>query len=153
MQPIWAQNLAKWITGTTVGSKQCIDVNVANTVAVPVTPASYAYKERRFHLPASKTINKRTGVWVQLDANSDVAANTPADIANTITEIRINWNGGSALEIGSGANSGAVSVIASAGAGQTSAIGVSLASGDKVWVRAIQDVDIVTGELLCMFLG
>jgi hypothetical protein len=65
----------------------------------------------------------------------------------------VNWNGGSALEIGVGANSGAVSVIGAFGAGQTAQVGVALAATDKIWVRAIQDVAIATGELLVVLQG
>ena len=152
MRILWLKNLKKAATGTTNGSKQCLDVNIASATS-SFTIAATAFKEKRFHLPASTTINKRTGAWVQLDANSDVGAATPANVANTITEISINWNGGQALQFGVGANSGAVTEIGAAGAGQSIKIGTSLASGDKVWVRAVQDVDVVNGELMILLLG
>lgn len=153
MRPIWLPNLKEFATGFAVGSAKCIQVSVENTVPVPVAPSQYSYKERRFHLPAGTGINARTGAWVQLDVNSDVAAGTPGDIANTITELRVSWNGGAALEFGKGANSGAVTAIGAVGAGQSTAIGTALVAGDKVWVRALQNVAVATGELLLLFLG
>lgn len=152
MRALWLKNLKKFATGTTNSSKQCLDVNIASTTA-SLSLGSTAYKERRFHLPATTGVNARSGAWVQLDANSDVAGSTPANVANTCTEMEVNWNGGAALEFGVGANSGAVTVIGSAGAGQTKKFGVSLASGDKVWVRAIQNSAVATGELLVVLLG
>lgn len=151
MRGLWLVNLNDWATGSLSGGKNALDVNVTNTITTAV--GALAYKERRFHLPASKTINKRTGAWVQLDVNSDVAANTPANVANTCTALEMNLNEGSALEIGVGANAGAVTAIAAGGAGQTKITGVTLVSGDKIWVRALQDVDITTGEILVVLLG
>lgn len=153
MRSIWVENLKKFVDGTTIGGASCLKVSVENTSPLPIATSSFVYFEKRFHLPASTTINRRSGAWVQLDVNSDAAAGTPANIANTIKEMRINWNGGAALEIGVGATAGVVSTIANAGAGQTTAIGVALSSGNKVWARALQDVDIVSGELLVQFLG
>lgn len=153
MRPLWLPNIKKFTTGRTVGSAQCIQVSVENTVPIPITPANYTYKERRFHLPATTNINGRAGAWIQLDANSDNAGSTPADIANTISEMRISLNGSDALEIGKGANSGAVTVIAAIAAGQTTAIGVTLVAGDKVWVRCIKSTASTGGELLVSFLG
>lgn len=151
MRPLWLPNLKDWLTGTTTGGKNGMDVNVLNTITTAA--GALAQKEFRFHLPASKTINKRTGVWVQLDVNSDAAANTPADVANSCTAIELNWNGGAALQIGVGASAGAVTVLGTFGAGQTMQAGVTLSATNKVWVRALQDVDIVTGELLVALLG
>jgi hypothetical protein len=151
MRALWLQNLKDWATGTASGGKNGIDVNVINTVST--TGGALTYKERRFHLPASTTINKRSGAWVQLDVNSDVAPATPADVANTCSVLEMNLNEGAAIEIGKGANAGAVTAIAAGGAGQSKSVGVSLVSGDKIWIRALQDVDIVTGEILIVLSG
>lgn len=153
MTGLWFENLKKFATGTLNGGKYSLDVHVANSITTTSTTA--AYKERRFHLGASKTIPKRTSNMVQLDANSDAAANTPADIANTITELGINWNGGEAIEIGVGANAAAAAanIVGSVGAGQTRNFGVSLVATNKIWVRAIKDTDITDGELLVALSG
>lgn len=151
MTPLWLQNLKRFATGTTVGAKYCMDVNVLNTVAVPVSPTLYAYKERRFHLPATTNINASGGAWIELDVFSGSSGGTA--IANTITELGISWNGGEPLEIGKGANSGAVTVIAAVGAGQSRAFGCSIAVADKVWVRAVKNAAITSGELMATFSG
>lgn len=153
MRGLWLPNLKKFMTGTLVGAKYAIDVNVANSITT--SAVSLAYKERRFHLGASTTIPKRTSNMVQLDANSDSAAATPADIANTILEMGLNWNGGEAIEIGVGANAAAAAaaIIGSVGAGQTRSFGVTLAAGNKLWVRALKDTDITDGELLVALSG
>lgn len=152
MRALWLLNLKKFASGTTTGGKNGLDVNVINSITT--TLGASVYKEARFHDPSVTTINKRTGAWVQLDANSDAAAGTPANIANTITSMMTNWNGSGALQIGVGANSGAVTVIDQIGSGQTITTGVTLASGDKVWVRAVRDTDITaSAELTVKFLG
>lgn len=153
MRGLWLPNLKKFITGTLNGSKYALDVHVANTISTAAT--SLAYKERRLHLGASTTIPKRSSNMVQLDANSNAAATTPADVANTVTELGINWNGGDPIEIGVGANAAAAAaaIIGSVGAGQTRSFGVSLVSGNKIWVRALKDTDLTDGELLVTLLG
>ncbi len=149
MTPLWVINLKQFITGTTVGGKYCLDVNVLNTVPVPVTPANYAFKEYRFHDVSLTNINASAGAFIQLV--------TAADIANTIAEMRVNWNGGAALIISKGADATAAAlaanILAVAGAGQTFIIGAVLVAGDKVWVRAQQNVAITSGELTVSFLG
>ncbi len=152
MHALWSVNLKDWITGTTSGGKNGLDVNVMNTITT--ASGALAQKEYRFHLPATTTINKRTGAWIQLDVNTDVAGATPADVANSCAGMEVNWNGGAALQIGVGANAGAVTVIGTFGAGQTVAMtGVTLIATNKIWVRALQDVNIITGELLVALLG
>lgn len=153
MRGVWLPNIKRWLSGTLVGGEPSINVNVLNTVPVPVAPANYQYKERRFHIASSTNINARTGAWIELDANSDVAAGTPADVANTIAEFRANWNGAGALEFGVGANAGAVTPIDSIGSGQTQAVGVSLSAGNKIWVRAVKNTAITSGELMILLLG
>lgn len=153
MRGIWLVNLKQWVTGTNNGGKYSLDVHVANTVATAA--ASFAYKERRFHLPATLNIPARGSSMVQLDANSEAASPDPDDIANTITEMGVNWNGGEAIEIGVGADAAtaALNIIGSVGAGQTRSFGVNLSSGNKVWVRALKNAAITDGELLVVFSG
>lgn len=148
MQPIWLQNLKKWATGTAVSTKNCLDVNVANSVTIATTSATY--KERRFHDASLTTIPAIGSNPVELNA---LGAASPTNIANTITEFGINWNGGAALEILTGATAGAATAIGAVGAGQSKTFGVALVSGAKVWVRAIQAATIVSGELTVTFSG
>lgn len=137
------------LTGTMVGTKACMDVNVANSVAIPVALTSFSYKEHRFHDVSLTNINASAGAFIEVV--------TAAAIANTITEMRVNWNGGAAFIISTGADATAAAlstnIIAAVGQGQTFAIGVSLASGDKVWVRAMENAAITDGQLTLMFLG
>lgn len=150
MRGIWLPNLKKWLTGTNVSSSYGIDVNVINA-AVPTVGAALAYKERRVHLPATTAINGSAGAWVELDAVPGVTGG--AAISNTCTAMKINWNGGDILEIGEGANAGAVTVIATVGAGQTTDFGVALVATDKVWVRSVKTTGSTAGELTISFLG
>jgi hypothetical protein len=144
MRPVWLVNLKDWLTGTTVGGKNGIDVNIINTT-VPIAPSSLVYAERRFHDASLTTIPASSSNPVQLDV---VGASTPANVSGTRTQMAVNWNGGAAIEILKGATAGAAVAIAAFGAGQTRAVGVSLANGDKIWVRAVQNVTVTTGELM-----
>lgn len=146
---IWLPNIKKWLTGTTVGGSQALDVNVVQAVATPTVITQAGFKERRFMDAAVTQINKKSGLWKQIGDTNEAAS----DVANTITSMRVNLNLGAALVFGKGANSGAVTEIGAAGAGQTSEFGVSLAAGDKIWVRALQDADVTVGELLVLLLG
>lgn len=146
MKGLWLPNIKRFLAGTLIGGSPCLNVNVLNTVPVPTAAANYAYKEHRFMDASVTTINKSSGAWVQV-------GDTPADIANTIVEMRVNANLGAALQFGSGPNAGSVTVIGTTGAGQTTAFGVTLAAGDKIWVKAIQDNDVVAGELLVNLMG
>lgn len=151
MQPLWLNNLKKWATGTAAGSKQCLDVNIAQSVALTTTaPTPTAYKERRFHDAALTTIPAIGSNPVQLNV---LGAASPADIANTCTEVGINWNGGAAIEILVGATAGSAVAKGAVGAGQTRSFGLPLVAGDKVWVRAVQAATITVGELMVTFLG
>ena len=151
MKILFLKGIKKGATGTVVGGANCLDVSVKGSVTT--IQGVLVFKEARFHDAAITTIPKRTSAWVQIDANSDAAAGTPADVANTCTQMMVNWNGGGALQVGVGANAGAVSVIDQLGSGQTVSTGVALVAGDKLWVRAVQDADIVAGELTVKLLG
>jgi hypothetical protein len=151
MRTLWLPNLKRFVTGTTNGSKRCMDVNVANAVATAAS--SFAYKERRVHLPATTTIPGSGSAMIELDVLSGVSGD--ADIANDISEIGLNWNGDGIVEIGAGANAAAAAsnIIATVGAGQTKSFGTSLTAGDKVWVRSVKAATITDGELVVIFLG
>ena len=126
-----------------------LNINIVSSATLPVTGAAYTYKEKRFMNCATTNINGSGGAWIQIGDTDFPAAN----IANTISEIRINANLGNALQFGKGANAGAVTEIGASGAGQSLALGVSLVAGDKVWVRAVQSAAVSSGELLVLFLG
>lgn len=153
MRGIWLKNLARWATGTAAGSKQCVDVNVANTVAVPVVPTLYSYKERRVHLPATTNIPGSGSSMIELDLLSGTTGGTA--LGNTISEIGINWNGDGILEFGVGANAAAAAaaIIATVGAGQTRSFGATLVATNKVWVRHVKATAISSGELVVVFTG
>ncbi len=148
MRAIWAANLKDWFTGTIVTGKNCLDVNVTNTISTAA--ASFAYKERRFHDAALTTIPASTSNPVELNV---LGAASPTALTNNASEIGINANVGAALEILVGATAGAAVAIGAVGAGQTKSFGVTLSSGNHVWVRAVQNATITTGELLVTFSG
>lgn len=152
MRPIWLVNIKDWMTGTTVGAKNGLDVNVINS-SVPIALSSYAYKERRVHLASATTIPASASSMIELDVLSGTTG--AADIANTIAQMDLNWNGSGILEFGVGANAGAAAaaIIASIGSGQTRSFGVSLTSGNKIWVRAVKNVALTSGELVAVFSG
>lgn len=152
--PIYFQNLKTLnerpnATGTTIGVKTCLDVNVLNSVAVPVSTAQYSFQEYRYHDASATNINASSGAFIQVA--------TAADIANTITELRINWHGGEPIVISSGADATAAALAANylavVHAGESFQVGCSLASGAKIWVRALKNAAIITDELIINLLG
>lgn len=151
MKPIWLANLKKFVTGTSVGGKYAIDVNVANSITASL--GSAAFKEARFHDASITGWNGVGGAWVQIDANSAVASATPANVANTCTSMKANWNGGTPVMIGKGANAGAVTQIAQLGAGESDTVGVTLSSGDKLWVKSVESAAVTDGKLSLKLLG
>lgn len=152
MRPIWLPNLKKFLTGTANGSKQCLDVHIANTVSTAV--GSFSYKERRVHMAATTNIPGNGSSMIELDVLSGTTGGQ--NIANTITELGLCWNGGGVIEIGVGATAGAAAsnIVATLNEGQTRGFGVSLASGDKVWVRRVESASAISaGILVAVFLG
>lgn len=144
MKPIWLRNLKKFATGTLSGGKYGLDVNVLNTLSAAFSLTSYV--ERRFHDPVTTNIPASASNPVELDAAFGVTAG--AAVSGACTQMHVNWNGGEGIEILKGATAGAAVAIASFGAGQTRSVGVTLAGGDKIWVRALKNAAIATGELL-----
>lgn len=144
MTPVWLKNLKKFATGTANGSKQCIDVHVANTITTAA--GALAYQERRFHDPGTTNIPASSSNPVQLDAVFGTTAG--ANVSGSRSQMMVNWNGGEAIEILLGATAGTAVAIAAFGAGQTRTVGVTLVNGDKIWVRALKNAAITSGELL-----
>lgn len=144
MKPLWLPNIKRWLGGTVVGSDVCLNVSVKDQPAINL--GTYAYLEHRFMDAAITQINGSGGAWKEI-------GDTPADVANTIEEFRVNANLGAALQFGKGANAGAVTVIGVCGAGQTTSFGVSLVATDKIWVKAIQTNNVNSGELLVSLMG
>lgn len=146
MTGLWLANLKRFVTGTLTGGKYGLDVNVINTLST--SASSFSYKEHRLHDASGTQINGSGGAFVQLD--------TIANIANTITQMKIRNHTGSALVIAAGANAAAAAAATPLGVaheGGEEDFGVSLASGDKVWVRAMEASSISSGKLLAIFLG
>lgn len=144
MKPIWLANLKKFVTGTLTGGKYCLDVNVVNTITSAA--GALAYQERRFHDPSTTNIPASSSNPVQLDAVFGTTAG--ANVSGTRSQMMVNWNGGEAIEILLGATAGTAVAIAAFGAGQTRSVGVTLVNGDKIWVRALKNAAITSGELL-----
>lgn len=150
MTPLWLKNLKLFVTGTTVGSKNCMDVNVANTVAVPVTATftELAFKEHRLHDTSATNINASSGAFIQMD--------TIANIANTCTALRVRNHTGAPLVFAAGADATAAAAATPLGVcheGGEEVFGVSLSSGNKLWVRAMRNVAINSGEVLAILVG
>lgn len=150
MRGIWLPSLKQFVTGTLVGSDYGLDVNIVNT-SLPIALTALVYKEHRFMDAAVTNIPASGGTAVQI-GDTNIPA---ADVANTCTQLKVANNSGSAINIYVGANSGALTQIGVAHAGQIgeAVFGVTLASGDKVWIRAVQNAAITSGEVLVTLLG
>lgn len=150
-QPIWLPNLKRFLTGTTIGSSRALDVNVANTTPLPISPSELDLLEYRYMDFGVTGINVLSGAYVQIGDTGHAAA----DIANTITKAKVANNSGRPLLIGSGANAGAVTVFAVVAAGQTSeaVYAAALAAGDKVWIKSLDEVAGDSGVVLVTFYG
>lgn len=149
MRGIWLHTVRKWVTGTLIGSKYSLDVNVANTVAIPTTPSESAFLEYRHQDFSVTGANASGGAYVEIGDTGTPAA----DIAATVSKMKVANNSGSSLLLGTGANAAAVTVIAVVQAGQTSeaVFGVTLVAGDKVWVKALENTAVSVGKLLVTF--
>lgn len=155
MRGIWALNLKRFITATTIGSKYSLDVNVANTAAVPVSPSELAMREFRHQDTSVTAINARSGAFVQIGDTNFAAA----DIANTITKLKVANNTGYPLIISKGADATAAASSANylgvVNEGQTSeaVFGVSLVATDKIWVRSMGSSSVSSGILVVTLFG
>lgn len=145
MRGVWLPNIKRWLTGTTVGASQALDVNIV----AGASGASPTFKEYRFQDANVTQINGSGGVFVQIGDSGHAAS----DIANSIAQMKVANNTGAAIIIAAGANAAAAAAatpLAVVHAGQTSeaVYTVSLVATNKIWVRALQTSDIVSGELL-----
>lgn len=150
MRPLWLPNLKKFLTGTTNGSKQCLDVHVANSITATIGDKTQL--EFRFQDASVTGINANSGAFVQVGDTNFAAS----DIANTITELRVRNQTGSALVFAAGANAAAAaaaSPLLIVAAGGVDEITVALSSGDKIWVRALEASGVSTGKVLALLLG
>lgn len=143
---IYFANLKRAITGTTVGAKQALDVNVVQSVVPGGTGLSVL--ETRFHSCASTNIQGSGGSFVEIE--------TAAALANTISKMKVSCTFGEPISIRIGANAAAAAAandIALLNAGQTADFEVSLASGDKLWVRSRTTTAVNTGYLTVNLIG
>jgi hypothetical protein len=133
-------------TGTQVGVSTCLDVAPKNTAGTPlfVSSTPLSVKEKRYHDTASTAINASGGAWIEVE--------TAAAIANTIAALKGAWNGDEPVEIGKGANAGAVTSLVNVGAGEDFEYGVSLVATDKIWVRSLS-ANVPTGRLTLNLMG
>lgn len=135
------------MTGTLNGGKYSLDVNVSNST-LPIATSSYAYKEHRLH-DAATNIEASSGAFIQMA--------TIADLANTIAELRVRNHTGSPLVFSKGADATAAATATNflgvCHEGGEENFGVSLVSGDKLWVRAMKNVAVTSGEVLAILLG
>jgi hypothetical protein len=155
MRGIWALNLKRFITGTTIGSKYGLDVNIANTSTIPTSSISPTYREFR-HMDASVTsINDRSGAFKEIGDTNFAASN----VANTITEIRIANNTGYPLIVSKGADATAAATSSNflgvVNEGQTSEakFGCALVAGDKLWVRSMGSSSVSAGIVVVTLFG
>lgn len=141
-------NLKRAVTGTTVGSSHAADVYIANTT-LPVAFSAITMKEYRFQKMSDTAIPASGGTAIEIGDSAHVAA----DIATTCTQLKCSNNSGGAFNIYKGANSGALTLLAAIAQGQTSeaVFGVALVATDKVWVRAIENTAISSGQILVTF--
>lgn len=151
MRGLWLMALKNFATGTLNGSKRCLDVHVANTIST--AQAAYAQLERRFMDTSDTQINASGGAFKEVGSTGFAAA----DIANTITELRIRNHTGSALVFSKGADATAAALAANelgcVHEGGEENFGVSLASGDKLWVRALENTAVNSGKVLALLMG
>lgn len=152
--PLRFNNLKAILTGTSVGSRYAADVFVRNDSAnpIPVQGVSGVQTlETRIHDCSAAGINNNAGAFVQ------IGAPTPADIANTISKVQISSNVGEPLcfRIGADATAAASAenkFIVNQGEGPTT-VDVSLASGDKLWVRSLTSTAISSGYITLNLIG
>lgn len=143
---IYFANLKRAITGTTVGSKQALDVNVVQSVIPGGTGLSVL--ETRFHECSVTNIQAKSGSFVEIES--------AAALANTISKMKVSCTFGEPISIRKGANAAAAAAatdLALLNQGQTADFEVSLSSGDKLWVRSRTSTAINTGYLTLNLIG
>lgn len=104
--------------------------------------------ETRFHSAASVGINASSGAWVELGTP------TPAALTHDIKAVELTQTIGEPLEIGTGANSGAVTrrFVTNRGEGPLSLVDI-MSSGARLWVRSLTTTAVASGEITLNLLG
>jgi hypothetical protein len=143
---IYFANLKKALTGTKIGAKYALDVNVLQSV-VP-GGSGQTVLETRFHDTAVTQINNNAGAFVEIQ--------TAAALANTIAILRANCTFGEPIQIRKGANAGAAAAnpdLCILNRGEAAQFPVSLIAGDRIWVRALMANPVNGGELTINLMG
>lgn len=143
---IYFANLKRAITGTTVGSKQALDVNVVQSV-VP-GGSGQTVLETRYHDCAVDTINNNGGAFIEIE--------TAAALANTIALMKISCTFGQPIVIRKAANAGAAAAaadLAMVNKGQSLDVPVNLVAGDRLWVRSMSTTAVSSGLLTLNLIG
>lgn len=143
---IYFANLKRAITGTTVGAKQALDVNVVQSV-VPAG-SGQTVLETRFHDCASTGIQAVGGNFVEIE--------TAAALANTIAQMKVSATFAAPIQIRKAASAVAAAAapdIALLNKGQTMEVPVNLVAGDRLWVRSASTATASTGHLTLNLIG
>lgn len=148
--PIWLPNIKKWLSGTVVGASAALDVNVVSSVA---PGASTVLKEYRHHDAATINIDGNGGNFIEIGT-----VPSAANIANTITQLKVANNTGKALAISVGANAAAAAaavplMVVVAGQIGEAVNSVALVAGNKIWVRAVGASNVTSGILVAQLMG
>lgn len=145
---IYFANLKRAITGTTVGAKHALDVNVLATVA---PGSAEVVQETRYHNNATTNIQSSAGNYVEI--GTDPAASA---LGVAITKIKVNCTFGEPISIRKGANAAAADAgtdLCLLNKGEANEFPVSLIAGDKLWVRSKSTNSIATGLLTLNLIG
>ncbi len=138
-------NLQQNATGTEIGSKNALDVNIANASPVPVTQGGDVLVTE-FHNISSVNINGSAGAFVALGSGSALASD--------IVQIQVSYTAGQPLEFGIGASAGAAvrKFIINQGEGPTT-LSVALSSGERLWVRSLSATGVTGGYITMNLIG
>ena len=145
---IYFSNLKRAITGTTIGAKQALDVNVLQTVS---PGAGEIVQETRYHDNASTNIQSNVGNFVEIGTSPVASA-----LGVNITKIMASCTFGEPIVIRKGANAAAAAGnpdLCLLNRGEKSEFPVSLVAGDRLWVRSKSGNAAVTGLLTLNLIG
>lgn len=157
-----ASGLRPTSTGTEVTDSgaevhACLDVFARNSVADPLFVTAVAatlsvVRETRFHDTSSVAINDSAGAFVEIGTGGYAAVIG----ATPITSIQINCSFGEPVTIRK-----AASAVAAAAAvdlcilnrGEQETFGVSILTGERIWVRSLTSVAVSSGILTVNLAG
>jgi len=145
---IYFSNLKRAITGTTVGAKHALDVNVLATVS---PGSAEVVQETRYHDNSSVNIQNNAGTFVEIGTSPAAAA-----LGVAITKIKVNCTFGEPIVIRKGANAAAAlagSDLCLLNKGESNEFPVSLIAGDRLWVRSKSGNAVVSGLLTLNLIG